>query len=69
MTTLRSTADHLRRELTSGGTFASVGKRQGVPVVCLKLTPDPETGGERGFTVYDIAERLKEHGWIVPACE
>ena len=35
----------------------------------MKATPLPAStpAAAVGFTVFDVAERLREHGWIVPA--
>ncbi len=36
---------------------------QGIPTLCWKL----KDGGEPGFSLYDLADRLRARGWQVPA--
>jgi glutamate decarboxylase len=61
MTNLRSTATYLADRLAASGRFALLSDQGALPLVAFRLAePHP-------YTVYDIAERLREHGWIVPA--
>ena len=61
MTNLRSTADYLAGRLAATGRFTLLGDRCSLPLVASRLA-EP-----RPYTVYDISERLRAHGWIVPA--
>src|SRR5208283_233841 len=61
MTNLRSTADYLAGRLAATGRFTLLGDRRSLPLVAFRLA-EP-----RPYTVYDISERLRAHGWIVPA--
>ena len=36
---------------------------QGIPALCWKIKP----GADPGFTLYDLADRLRSRGWQVPA--
>ena len=61
MTNLRSTATYLADRLAASGRFALLSDQGALPLVAFRLAePHP-------YTVYDIAERLRERGWIVPA--
>ncbi|QDU60588.1 Glutamate decarboxylase [Planctomycetes bacterium Pan216] len=48
-------------ELGKSDHFDFLSDDKGLPVVCFGLK------GERGYTVFDISDRLRERGWIVPA--
>ncbi|MBV8558047.1 MAG: hypothetical protein JO116_21120, partial [Planctomycetaceae bacterium] len=61
MTNLRTTSDYLAGRLDATGRFTLLGDRRSLPLVAFRLA-EP-----RHYTVYDIAERLRAHGWIVPA--
>ena len=61
MTNLRSTADYMAGRLAATGRFTLLGDRRSLPLVASRLA-EP-----RPYTVYDISERLRAHGWIVPA--
>lgn len=51
----------LVKELTATGEFEVLGKRRMLPVVTVALK-DPSN-----YTVFDISEKLRVHGWVVPA--
>ena len=60
------TAEYLATQLEALGPFEMIysGKRdQGIPTLCWKL----KDGGEPGFSLYDLADRLRARGWQVPA--
>lgn len=82
MHAIQANAAFIRQRLVDSGWFQDVAKAPGVPVVCLKLKNRPEAaGGETSgsgsggtgkpllFTVYEVSERLRGHGWIVPASD
>ncbi len=58
------TAQFLAREIEKLGPFEIIYDGQmdaGIPAVCWKLKGDP------GYTLYDVADRLRCRGWQVPA--
>ncbi|GEN12982.1 glutamate decarboxylase [Myxococcus fulvus] len=58
------TANHIAKAIEQIGLFDIVyDGRGGVPGVCWKL----KEGTDPGFTLYDLADRLRERGWLVPA--
>jgi glutamate decarboxylase len=58
---LMSTADYLAQAVKGTGHFQLVGQRNGLPLVCFRLT------GERQYDEHDVARTLRGSGWIVPA--
>jgi glutamate decarboxylase len=55
-------AVHLSGEIARMGPFELLTDGTDLPVFAFKLRePDP------GFTVFDVSERLRERGWLVPA--
>ncbi|HSZ68871.1 MAG TPA: glutamate decarboxylase [Solirubrobacteraceae bacterium] len=59
------TCEHLAREIAALGPFEIVhdgNPQEGIPAVSWKLTD-----GEHGFNLFDLADRLRAHGWLVPA--
>ncbi|ORZ01684.1 glutamate decarboxylase [Syncephalastrum racemosum] len=63
MRTLTATADHLAERLEATGRFTilSAGQGQGLPLVAFRLN------APHHYDEFDIAARLRERGWIVPA--
>ncbi|XP_021769716.1 glutamate decarboxylase-like [Chenopodium quinoa] len=61
MENCRENAKMLTEEIEKMGKFEVVSKDIGVPVVAFSLKDSSN------YTVFDIAERLKRFGWIVPA--
>lgn len=62
-----ATAQYLAREIGAMGPFEILfdGDRQnGIPAVAWKLKEDANPGG---YTLYDLADRLRSRGWQVPA--
>ena len=66
-----STARHTRPASTSRDEIAALGPfeivhdgdpQAGIPAVSWKLTD-----GEHGFNLFDLADRLRARGWLVPA--
>jgi glutamate decarboxylase len=59
------TCEHLAHEIAALGPFEIVhdgDPRAGIPAVSWKLTD-----GEHRFNLFDLADRLRAHGWLVPA--
>ncbi len=59
----RDTADWLAGQLDQLGPFRLVSQEQGIPAVTVALA-DPAAAG---FSVYDVSDALRAHGWLVPA--
>ncbi len=62
--TCAETGEFLAQEIDKLGPFKVVyDGRGGIPGVCWTLRPDAQVG----FTLYDLADRLRTRGWQVPA--
>ncbi|KAI8374989.1 glutamate decarboxylase [Choanephora cucurbitarum] len=63
MTNLTETADHLAERLEATGHFQILSETQGrgLPLVAFRLKD------KRHYNEFDIASKLRERGWIVPA--
>ncbi|MGI8870566.1 MAG: glutamate decarboxylase [Mycobacteriales bacterium] len=60
------TAQQLAREIAALGPFELIfdgAPERGIPAVSWKLTESVE----HGFTLFDLADRLRTRGWLVPA--
>ncbi|WP_342379735.1 glutamate decarboxylase [Myxococcus stipitatus] len=58
------TANFIAKAIEQIGPFDIVyDGRGGVPGVCWKM----KDGANPGFTLYDLADRMRERGWLVPA--
>lgn len=61
------TAEYLAREIGTMGPFEILfdgNRRAGIPALCWKLKDEAAIGG---YTLYDLADRLRSRGWQVPA--
>ncbi len=61
------TAQYLAREIAAIGPFEILfdgDAAAGIPALCWKLKDDIGIGG---YTLYDLADRLRSRGWQVPA--
>ncbi|CAH1692885.1 glutamate decarboxylase B [Hyphomicrobiales bacterium] len=61
------TAEYLAREIAAMGPFEVLfngDKTAGIPALCWKLK---DANGIGGYTLYDLADRLRSRGWQVPA--
>lgn len=54
-------AVHLSREIAKMGPFELLSEGKDIPVFCWKLKKP------MSFTVFDLSERLRYHGWLIPA--
>jgi glutamate decarboxylase len=54
-------AEDLERRLLDAGSFESMRRDTFMPVVALRTTDGHD------LSLYDLSERLRERGWIVPA--
>ncbi|MGE4336756.1 MAG: glutamate decarboxylase [Pigmentiphaga sp.] len=62
-----ATAQYLAREIGALGPFEILfdgDSQKGIPAVAWKLK---DGAGQGGFTLYDLADRLRSRGWQVPA--
>jgi glutamate decarboxylase len=71
MKNLESVAERLRRGIKETGHFEIYSKDNGVPLVAAGLLPikNSKTGKdeERPYTCFDVADKLRSRGWVVPA--
>ena len=51
------------------GPFQLLSDGSQLPVFAFRVAPGEggADGGTHGFTVYDVSERLRSRGWLVPA--
>jgi glutamate decarboxylase len=55
-------AMHLSKEISEIGPYALLTDGSELPVFAFTLKPEVEN-----YTVFDVSERLRQHGWLVPA--
>ncbi len=61
--TSREIALYLSGNIGKMGPFELISDGSDIPVFCWKLREDADTN----FTLYDLADKLRQHGWLVPA--
>jgi glutamate decarboxylase len=61
MNNLMETARYLGSMLRQTGHFELLNDNHSLPIIATSLK------GEPNFTVFDLSDRLRERGWIVPA--
>ena len=61
--TCQNVAKYLAAEITGMGPFEMLSDGSDLPVLAFKLA-DPAAAG---YTVFDLSERLRARGWLVPA--
>ena len=61
MEALRETATTLARGIAEIGPFSIISDGTDIPVLAFEITRDVP------YTVYDVSDRLRYHGWQVPA--
>jgi len=61
--TCQDVARHLAAEIAAIGPFELLTDGSDLPVLAFRLT-DPDAAG---YTVFDVSERLRLRGWLVPA--
>jgi glutamate decarboxylase len=54
-------ARHLAGQIAAMGPFELLSDGTELPVLAFRLT------GDAGYTVFDLSERLRQRGWLVPA--
>jgi glutamate decarboxylase len=62
MRNLQAVATHLSSEIANMGPYRLVSDGTDLPVFAFGLTPEVTN-----YTVFDVSERLRERGWLVPA--
>ena len=61
MRSLRDTATHLSGEIEKMGPFTLISRGDSIPVFAFALKDS------RRYSVFDLSDKLREHGWQVPA--
>ncbi|HXW46519.1 MAG TPA: glutamate decarboxylase [Streptosporangiaceae bacterium] len=61
--TCQRVAKYLASEIAAMGPFELLSDGSDLPVLAFRLT-DPD---KAGYTVFDLSERLRQRGWLVPA--
>jgi glutamate decarboxylase len=61
--TCQAVARYLAAEIAAMGPFELLSDGSDLPVLAFRLT-DPE---KSGYSVFDVSERLRQRGWLVPA--
>jgi glutamate decarboxylase len=62
MESLQEIAVHISSGVAQMGPYRLISEGRDLPVFAFALDPDI-----RNYTVFDVSERLREHGWLVPA--
>jgi glutamate decarboxylase len=62
MANLRHIALHLSSEIAEIGPYRLISDGGELPVFAFSVAPEV-----KNYTVFDVSERLREHGWLVPA--
>ena len=57
----RDNAEFLSEQIETSGPYRRVSDGPGIPAVAFAIE------GEHGFSVYDVSEKLRALGWLVPA--
>jgi glutamate decarboxylase len=55
-------ATHLSSEIAKLGPYQLISEGRDLPVFAFALNPDVTN-----YTVFDVSDRLRQHGWLVPA--
>ena len=61
--TCQEVAQYLAAQIAATGPFELLSDGSDLPVLAFRLT-DPDASG---YTVFDVSERLRQRGWLVPA--
>jgi glutamate decarboxylase len=62
MNSLQETAIHISRGISKLGPYRLISDGSELPVFAFALHPET-----KNYTVFDVSERLRERGWLVPA--
>src|SRR5581483_5894947 len=60
--TTREVAMHLAKEISEIGPYELLSDGSDLPVFAFAIKPEVEN-----YTVFDVSERLRQYGWLVPA--
>jgi glutamate decarboxylase len=58
----QNVATHLSSEIGKMGPYQLISEGRDLPVFAFALNPDVEN-----YTVFEVSDRLRQHGWLVPA--
>lgn len=69
MSNMHNVAVDLRKKIEDLGHFKTIQNEKSLPLVTfmLKKGQKNDNGSDRSYTEFDIADRLRERGWVVPA--
>jgi glutamate decarboxylase len=62
MQNLQGVAVHLSNGVAEMGPYHLISEGRDLPVFAFALRPEV-----KNYSVYDVSEQLREHGWLVPA--
>jgi glutamate decarboxylase len=62
MRTAQDVAQHISRAVSELGPYRLLSDGSELPVFAFALAPEVTN-----YTVYDVSDRLRQHGWLVPA--
>lgn len=66
MRNMQSVTNYLRKRVDDLHHYEAISDDISLPLLAFALTKR-EDGSDRGYTEFDIADRLRERGWVVPA--
>ncbi len=58
----QNVATHLSSEIAKLGPYRLISEGRDLPVFAFTLAPEV-----KNYTVFDLSDRLRQHGWLVPA--
>jgi glutamate decarboxylase len=62
MQAAQNVATHLSGAIAKMGPYELISEGRDLPVFAFAVNPDVSN-----YTVYDVSDRLRQHGWLVPA--
>jgi glutamate decarboxylase len=62
MQAAQDVATHLSSEIAKMGPYQLISEGRDLPVFAFSLNPDVTN-----YSVFDVSDRLRQHGWLVPA--
>jgi len=58
----QNVATHISSEIAKMGPYRLISEGKELPVFAFSVAPEVEN-----YTVFDVSDRLRQHGWLVPA--
>jgi glutamate decarboxylase len=58
----QNVATHLSSEIAKMGPYRLISEGRDLPVFAFTIAPEV-----KNYTVFDVSDRLRQHGWLVPA--